>query len=97
MQPITTMCRCGGMVDTRDLKSLACMGVPVRVRSAVPKVSLIEFIFTNIGNELSVLLHYIEVWGILSINIETMFLNHLGMDEIIQDEDDEGKKDGRFA
>lgn len=40
MQPITTMCRCGGMVDTRDLKSLACMGVPVRVRSAVPLISM---------------------------------------------------------
>ena len=30
-------CRCGGMVDTRDLKSLAGFCVPVRVRSPAPK------------------------------------------------------------
>ena len=30
------LCRCGGMVDTRDLKSLAGNRVPVRVRSPAP-------------------------------------------------------------
>ena len=29
--------RCGGMVDTRDLKSLVGNNVPVRVRSPAPK------------------------------------------------------------
>ncbi len=30
-------CRCGGMVDTRDLKSLGSDPVPVRVRSPAPR------------------------------------------------------------
>lgn len=34
---ILQMSRCGGMADTRDLKSLGSDAVPVQVRSAAPK------------------------------------------------------------
>lgn len=33
------MRRCGGMVDTRDLKSLVGNNVPVRVRLPAPKLA----------------------------------------------------------
>ena len=35
--PLTLICRCGGMVDTRDLKSLGRKTVPVRVGSPAPR------------------------------------------------------------
>ena len=35
--PFVTTGRCGGMVDTRDLKSLGSDPVPVRVRSPAPR------------------------------------------------------------
>jgi hypothetical protein len=33
-------CPRGGMVDTRDLKSLGCKAVPVRVRPRAPTITL---------------------------------------------------------